>query len=929
MRPDKLLIEGLRSYRDPAEIDFSELGLTAIIGDTGAGKSSIIEALSVALYNCPTWERRGVQALRGDNVNAMRVVLTFTVGTTEGRQQWRVTRVHRKTGAPMHKLECVDTGETVDNEAPVNARIQHLIGLTHDQFTKAVVIPQGKFAKLLEATPTERTTILKGIFRLDHLTVVKNHAAELQKRYAPAVVNRQGRRAQIGDPEGALRDAEDAHQTHARRLEELTSALSHIVDAEKERNAATERGAGLRRATHDIVDRVDDKLASVLAQVAVDDADLRTKTSEVERRRADAVEVQRSAEEAAAAGLVPFASRDEVVAARSILAATATAATEFGVRRAQLDDQQAALNDELARETRREERDRATRLRADATALDGEQRAADAQVRGCESRLSALNGAVQTATSAANAAERTLEIARKELHAAIEKNALATVAGECTPGDPCPVCSRALPDTFVPPSDPAIDDARGHLDEANEVLTALRVKAAEDTNARDGAAEELTQLREALDRARGAYDEANTAAAQAETTADKLDTEADAAAERVRLSMAALERDVQQARQRLEILPDAYRVAVEDEPGANVAVDALDALLELSDDTIAAVETARKNIAAADEEARALSTRRDNHVNQPIARARESAMRLFEGLHRLQADWLTDEVLAPAGPAHDCTIDELTAWIDVLSDRTTSMTARAEQLAQDADAAAAGASKAIEDACKSIGAGDADAVRDAIANAQRLVGAAEQDMVRARRDLALAAQLDTFLAIGEPFVANLDVLVETLNDSRFVRALVAERERELLIEASKKLRELTNDNFGFAADFAILDRRTGQERKANTLSGGESFLASLALALALVEIATRGSGQLDALFLDEGFGSLDTASLDQALATLGTIATGGKLVALISHLHRVAEGVEHAMLVERDDLLGSHIETLSADALDRLLAEDARSGLTA
>jgi exonuclease SbcC len=126
--------------------------------------------------------------------------------------------------------------------------------------------------------------------------------------------------------------------------------------------------------------------------------------------------------------------------------------------------------------------------------------------------------------------------------------------------------------------------------------------------------------------------------------------------------------------------------------------------------------------------------------------------------------------------------------------------------------------------------------------------------------------------------------------------------------------------------FASSRTTTSGSRPASGSSTGEP---SLALALALVEIATRGSGQLDALFLDEGFGSLDTASLDQALATLGAIATGGKLVALISHLHRVAEGVEHALLVERDDLLGSRVKPLTADALDRLLAEDARSGLTA
>jgi exonuclease SbcC len=192
-----------------------------------------------------------------------------------------------------------------------------------------------------------------------------------------------------------------------------------------------------------------------------------------------------------------------------------------------------------------------------------------------------------------------------------------------------------------------------------------------------------------------------------------------------------------------------------------------------------------------------------------------------------------------------------------------------------------------------------------------------------------AAELDAFLAVGEPFVANLETLSQTLTSGKFIRALVEERERELLFDASKKLRELTGGNFGFGDGFRIVDRRTGQQRPPETLSGGERFLASLALALGLVEIATRGGGQLDALFLDEGFGSLDAGSLDQALSTLGNLAVGGRLVALISHLRRVAEHVDKVLLVERDEVLGSRIRELTPDERDELLAEDARSGLTA
>ena len=88
MRPLRLEIEGLRSYRHKQDIDLDKRGLVAIIGDTGAGKSSILEALVYALYNATTWDQRGVKALVADGARKLAVVLEFSA---DGKE-WRVTR---------------------------------------------------------------------------------------------------------------------------------------------------------------------------------------------------------------------------------------------------------------------------------------------------------------------------------------------------------------------------------------------------------------------------------------------------------------------------------------------------------------------------------------------------------------------------------------------------------------------------------------------------------------------------------------------------------------------------------------------------------------------------------------------------------------------------------------------------------------------
>src|SRR6266571_478004 len=107
MRPLRLKINGLRSYRYEREIDFSNVGLLAIVGDTGAGKSSILEALTYALYNATTWDARAVKQLISDSAQTATVQLEFLA---EGRT-YRITRSTSRGQYPpsVHLLECISS----------------------------------------------------------------------------------------------------------------------------------------------------------------------------------------------------------------------------------------------------------------------------------------------------------------------------------------------------------------------------------------------------------------------------------------------------------------------------------------------------------------------------------------------------------------------------------------------------------------------------------------------------------------------------------------------------------------------------------------------------------------------------------------------------------------------------------------------------
>lgn len=110
-------------------------------------------------------------------------------------------------------------------------------------------------------------------------------------------------------------------------------------------------------------------------------------------------------------------------------------------------------------------------------------------------------------------------------------------------------------------------------------------------------------------------------------------------------------------------------------------------------------------------------------------------------------------------------------------------------------------------------------------------------------------------------------------------------------------------------DLDVLDRNTGQWRDVSTLSGGESFLASLALALGMSDVVQARSGgvRLDSMFIDEGFGSLDEASLHQALFLLARLADGKRLIGVISHMPELKEAIDRKILV-RKTVAGAAVE---------------------
>jgi exonuclease SbcC len=200
----------------------------------------------------------------------------------------------------------------------------------------------------------------------------------------------------------------------------------------------------------------------------------------------------------------------------------------------------------------------------------------------------------------------------------------------------------------------------------------------------------------------------------------------------------------------------------------------------------------------------------------------------------------------------------------------------------------------------------------ALATAAAERGAAEQQVRGLTDTLEAGADLEARLEAVRDDRAVASRLAADLQPGRFLAFLLEEERRALAELGSAHVEELTGGAYRFTDDdrFEIVDlQAAGTERRSDSLSGGETFLASLALALALAEIVARGGGRLDAFFLDEGFGSLDPEHLDRAMDGIGRLVANDprRLVVLVSHVEQMREMLEDLIVLDTDERTGDTI----------------------
>ncbi len=877
MRPITLELSAFGSYRQPTVIDFSELeeGIFLITGDTGAGKTTIFDGITFALYGESSGEKRESKMMR--SAAAGMDVPTYVAFTFSYRGEIyqikrnpdypRLSNRRDKEGNLKYTTEAASVTLTLPNGEvfpgkirEVNEKIVDIIGLDGDQFHQIAMIAQGDFLKLLHASSKERQEIFGKIFGTDIYHCVQDILKEKAGVLAGELKEEQDNIARELDRVECRGDAPEAAEiTRLKSLsvplkEEVLALLASLLDKDKKEQLVREERVAVQEEK--VLKLSNDIGSAATSNQLLKEYEQAKQAKEVlaqESQTMTALE-EKLGKVKAAKDLV-LLENEKVKAEKALLALR----LEYQKTQETLADLQLRVKEkesaaqEAATLYQEKEPELVARLNVLDRKLEKREQAQKArkELQVKERQLEEAIHAERQANAAFGQANAAYE-AGYQLFISAQAGFLAK---ELVAQEPCPVCG-----------------SREHPKPAEMI-----------TEAPDEAA--LDNLKIEKDRAQSRRGELAQVVAAAHSSAK----ESQAALRELEKAVEESEAELKERKLQIVNQQQALKKAADD---SGKALN----LCKLEQEKVSATCASLKS-----QESKAIGEKEERELlfSESFASSNFEGSGEYEGQKAFIPEYEQEKQCLAAYQRRD---QEVSVRLETLAAQV------GEKKYQDLSALQEELGS-LQETLKTLRE-ELAGCKSSYQSNERIQGHLEKIYGRIGKQQAAFSTMETLNKIASGSLSG----NRKLDFETYVQRLYF---REVLNAANKRLLKMTGEEFLLQTreinDLA-LKGRTGLEldvydlpssavRDVKTLSGGESFMASLAMALGMADVVTRRAGgiTLETMFVDEGFGSLDDETRDQAIKVLQTQVGAGKVIGIISHVGELKEQIETRLVITKDE----------------------------
>lgn len=914
MRPLKLTISGFGPYAGTRELDFELLGnsgLYLITGDTGAGKTTIFDAITFALFGEASGSNREPGMLRSKYAkpeDPTGVELTFAYDGKEYTVK-RSPEYERakKSGngftkqLPEAQLTYPD-GRIVTKQRDVDKAIGEIIGLTREQFSQVSMISQGDFRKLLQADTKERQKIFRDIFGTGYYVTLQNRlkdeANDLWRQLSSADASRQQYIGGITCNEDSLLflDAKKAKEG-GMLTADVMELLDKLLEEDKQaQDALTATLTEVEKRLEEVTARLTKAEAYTKAQQAL------AGNQEKEVAQVAALEAAKQALETVQTTIPEQEALGKQIAEIDLLLPSydelTTKTTELGKKRTNLTDAQDLV---------KAAQDAIAFLMVELTALKAERKELESvsaeKEKLMHKKQQLMDDCAKYETLIASIgvldaqrerlAEKQTDYQKAEAESAQKRKAYDTInkafldeqagilASTLAVGTPCPVCGstehpRLATMSDAAPTEEVVKKAKEDYETAQEATNKASAAASSQKGVVSNTEEKLLQELDALIPGTSLENARSAAQAKIDALTQRIDVLVEQVAE---LETKEKRRDALD-----EQLPEKENTLTQEREAETAAKEQIAALTT-------AVAELKKQVEGL--------TRKLSFADKATAEAHKDALK--EKLDSLK------EALADAETGYNICKEDLAGIRSAIKQLK-------GQLAEgcEIETAALEAEKlALIEQKKEIAEQQKDVHVRLATN-----GKARTDIASKAEEMAQLEDKHAWMrALSDTANGTISgkdkIMLETyIQTTYFDRILQRANLRLLKMSGGqydlKRRRKAESMRGQSGLELDIIDHVNGTERSVNTLSGGEAFLASLALALGLSDEVQMSTGiKLDTLFVDEGFGSLDSEALSKAYNTLASLTEGNRLVGIISHVAELKEKIDKQIVVTKNKVGGS------------------------